>query len=189
MRNKVTELFVEVVDEDQSGMFADILSKPSARGEATIFPHQKDNYSKIDGVVIGKIVTIDQVSVDYCGNPSGKPVPATTTKTLSKSDMGCEAALLFENGDPLRPIIVGLIQDRSHHYRSSRGQEEDEARPPQVQLDGERLTFTADKEIVLKCGDASITMTRAGKIILRGAYIISRSTGVNRIKGGSVQIN
>ena len=56
-------------------------------------------------------------------------------------------------------------------------------------LDGERLTLTADREIVLRCGKASITLTRAGKIIVRGAYILNRSSGVNKIKGGSVQIN
>ena len=41
----------------------------------------------------------------------------------------------------------------------------------------------------LRCGKASITLTRAGKVLIRGAYLLSRSSGVNRIKGGSVQIN
>ena len=49
--------------------------------------------------------------------------------------------------------------------------------------------LTAEREIVLKCGKASITLTRAGKVIIRGAYVLSRSSGVNRIVGGSVQIN
>ena len=31
--------------------------------------------------------------------------------------------------------------------------------------------------------------TRAGKVLVRGAYVSSRSSGVQRIKGGSVQIN
>lgn len=53
----------------------------------------------------------------------------------------------------------------------------------------ERLELTAEKEIVLRVGDASITLTRAGKIVLRGTYVLSRSSGVNKIKGGSVQIN
>ena len=47
----------------------------------------------------------------------------------------------------------------------------------------------ARKEIVLKCGKSSITMTRAGKVIIRGTYISTKSSGANRIKGGSVQIN
>jgi hypothetical protein len=34
-----------------------------------------------------------------------------------------------------------------------------------------------------------LTLTHAGKVLIRGAYVLSRSSGVNRIKGGSVQIN
>ena len=46
-----------------------------------------------------------------------------------------------------------------------------------------------EEEIVFECGKASITLTKSGKILIRGAYLLSRSSGVNRIKGGSVQIN
>ena len=67
--------------------------------------------------------------------------------------------------------------------------EQEAARPFEARVDGDRVVISADKEIVLQCGKASITLTRAGKILLRGAYLLSRSSGVNRIKGGSVQIN
>jgi hypothetical protein len=53
----------------------------------------------------------------------------------------------------------------------------------------EELVVTAAKQLTLRCGEASITLTAAGKIIIRGKYIVSRSSGVQRIKGGSVQIN
>jgi hypothetical protein len=59
----------------------------------------------------------------------------------------------------------------------------------QATIDDQRLELTAEREIVLRCGKASITLTRAGKILLRGTYLFSRSTGVNKIKGGSVQLN
>ena len=59
----------------------------------------------------------------------------------------------------------------------------------ETKVDSETLTLTANREIVIRCGEASITLTRAGKILLRGKYLLSRSSGVNRIKGGSVQIN
>ena len=59
----------------------------------------------------------------------------------------------------------------------------------EASLGGERLEFTAGREIVFRCGDASITLTKAGKVLIQGAYLLSRSSGVNRIKGGSVQIN
>lgn len=68
----------------------------------------------------------------------------------------------------------------------------DSAKQPELQevlVDGRRITFTAETEIVLRCGKSSITLTRAGKIIISGEYVVSRSSGVNRIRGGSVQIN
>lgn len=56
-------------------------------------------------------------------------------------------------------------------------------------VDGKKVVIEAKDEIVLKCGDASITLTKAGKIMIRGKYLLNRSTGVNRILGGSVQVN
>ena len=41
----------------------------------------------------------------------------------------------------------------------------------------------------MRCGEASITLTRAGKVLIRGAYVLSRSSGANRIKGAAVEIN
>jgi hypothetical protein len=47
----------------------------------------------------------------------------------------------------------------------------------------------AKEQVVLKCGKASITLTKAGKVLIQGSYVLSRSSGINRVKGGSVQIN
>jgi len=99
---------------------------------------------------------------------------------LNESDAGSEIALVFENGNPTKPVILGRLQSHAA---------ETPANPVNVSLDGEQVTLSAKNEIVLRCGKASITLTRAGKIIIRGAYLLSRSSGVNRIKGGSVQIN
>jgi hypothetical protein len=48
---------------------------------------------------------------------------------------------------------------------------------------------SAKEQLVLRCGKASITLTKEGKVLIQGAYVSSRSSGVNRIKGGSVQLN
>lgn len=61
--------------------------------------------------------------------------------------------------------------------------------PVRLSLDGQRLELSAGQEVVLRCGEASITLTRAGKAIIRGAYVLTHAAGVNKIKGGSVQIN
>ena len=86
---------------------------------------------------------------------------------------------MFEDEDPRRPIVIGLVQSPVALA----------TQPAVVTLDGDQVTLAAEREIVLRCGHASITLTRAGKILIRGKYLLSRSSGVNRIKGGSVQIN
>jgi hypothetical protein len=60
---------------------------------------------------------------------------------------------------------------------------------PEVVVDGERKQIEGSKEIVLRCGKASITLRSNGRIIIRGAYVETRASGTNRIKGGAVLIN
>ena len=148
---------------------------------------------KITGAVIGKLCKIAEHGlplIDFPQNSSMKPIAARTTVALDVNDSGREIVLMFEEGNPYKPIIVGLLQlPKVRHDDAKANGHLREEKPINVEVDGERLTFTAQKEIVLRCGKASITLTRAGKIILRGTYVLSRSSGVNRIKGGSVQIN
>lgn len=56
-------------------------------------------------------------------------------------------------------------------------------------VDGKRVVIDAQDEVVIRCGKASITLRRNGRVVIRGTYVETRAEGVNRIKGGSVQIN
>jgi hypothetical protein len=105
----------------------------------------------------------------------GAPRPARATVALGEADLDREVALLFEEGDPERPLVIGRVLAPAPRV--------------EVERDGQRLELTAEQEIVLRCGKASITLTRAGKVLIRGTYVLSRSSGVNKIKGGSVQLN
>jgi hypothetical protein len=51
------------------------------------------------------------------------------------------------------------------------------------------IELTAETKLVLKCGEGSISIGKDGTIIIKGARILSRSKGVNKIKGAAVQIN
>jgi hypothetical protein len=51
------------------------------------------------------------------------------------------------------------------------------------------LTITAEQEIVLRCGAAKIALRADGRVTILGGYVLSRSTGPNKIRGGSVHIN
>jgi hypothetical protein len=141
-------------------------------------PNSAKTSKKVGGVVRGVLAGISEEGdplVDFAPNVSGAPMPASSTIAVTAADVGREAVLMFEDGDTARPILLGLIESARKGKR--------------VVVDGEQLTVTADREIVLRCGEASITLTRAGKVIIRGAYVVSRSSGANRIKGACVQIN
>lgn len=138
-------------------------------------------------LTIGRVVGFadDSPLVDYPANPAGAPLPALATAAVPADAAGRAVALLFIAGDPARPLILGLV----HGAESSIQQTGEAPAPVSTRLDDETITLTAERELVLKCGRASITLTRAGKVLIRGAYLLSRSSGANRIKGGSVQIN
>ena len=163
-----------------------VLAKPR-KTEIVEVPNEK----RITGIVIGTLSEVSgngQPTVYYPGIATDKPLPATSAVNLGPQKSGQEVALGFVNGDPFLPIILGLIQKPGEQEEpAARGT--GDAQSVNVKIDGERLTLSAEHEIVLQCGKSSITLTRAGKVILKGAYLSTHSTGVNRIKGGSVQIN
>ena len=158
---------------------------------------------KIEGVRVGNIIGIDEngnVLVDYSGNTMG-PIVARYTRSANIESLRLaeknskELLLVFENNDPEFPIIIDILSsliddifDADDKNKSSDFMLDAEEMKD-VTIDGKRVTFNAKEEIVLMCGKSSITLTKAGKVLIRGAYLLNRSSGVNKIKGGSVQIN
>lgn len=137
------------------------------------------------GIVVGDVLGfVDGVPlVSYAGQPGTAALRARSTVDLHGAHVGRKVVLMFEGADPARPIVMGLLRmDASSPEVSNVGSVE-------VDADGERLIVTAKDQLVLRCGASSITLTKAGKVLIQGKYISSRSSGVNRIKGGSVQIN
>jgi plasmid replication initiation protein len=59
----------------------------------------------------------------------------------------------------------------------------------EADVDGSRVRITARDEVVIECGQASITLRRNGRVVIRGTYVESASSGTNRVKGGQVRVN
>ena len=110
---------------------------------------------------------------------SRPPVAARSAIALYEDDVDREFIVAFDGGDPAKPLILGRIVTG------------DAALPARLlaTVDGERLSFSAREQLVLECGSASITLTRSGKVLIRGEYVQSRASGINAIKGGSVELN
>ncbi len=126
----------------------------------------------------------DRVLIRFPGPPD-EVVAARSVIGLSPSHVGASLVVAFEHGDRHRPIVLGVLQERVLAADALKGQAELAWRE-----DGEEhVVLSAKRQITLRCGEASITLTHAGKVIIKGAHVVSRSTGHNKIKGAVVDIN
>ncbi len=94
-------------------------------------------------------------------------------------------ALVFECGGA-RPerVLAGLLRERV----SAKARD---AAPGDlvVQVDGETLNVSAQKEILLSCGKSSLLLRHDGRVVLSGTYVVSKSRGPNKIKGATIALN
>jgi hypothetical protein len=137
------------------------------------------------------------------------------TVPVTPQNIGRQVALVFTQGADPHPIVLGFLYSPLHQLLNAVLEQSDAANPADshldqtvfesaltsvnspdaslaadtVHVDGKRVVLEGQDEVVLRCGEASITLTRNGKIAIRGKYLLSRSSGVNRILGGSVQVN
>ena len=112
---------------------------------------------------------------------------------------GRRALVVFDGGDPGRPVVVGLIASPLEALVDLDASADDRLpapttappaeQPVTVWADGRQVLVEARDQLELRCGEASLTLRADGKVEIRGTHVLSRSSGPNRIKGGSVSIN
>lgn len=138
-------------------------------------------------VVVGELLALTDgtcLPIVRCPALLGEQgIVARSAVDLHGAHIGQAVVLAFEMGDPARPIVMGVLRGA--------GAWPLEHPPAQVEVDvdGQCTVINAKEQLVLRCGKASITLTKAGKVLIDGTYVLNRSSGVNRVKGGSVQLN
>ena len=179
----------EMLESNGAGLLSPLL-----RGDVLPLREQAAG-GAIHGVVIGELLALADDGatplVRYPGQVGTSALAARSSVDLHGPHIGASVVLMFEHGDPMRPVVLGVVRCVMRGMlRGQTGWPADD-KPAQVEVDadGQRMTVSAREQLVLRCGKASITLTKAGKVLVEGSYVLSRSTGVNRIKGGSVQLN
>jgi len=141
--------------------------------------------------VVGRVIDAPQDGylMVQCGN--AQPLRARMVSDLADKPgeqlLGQEVVLLFENNDPEKAIAIASLQpigDFASALEAAGREKQVHAR-----VDGETVLIKAEKKLELRVGKASIVIDENGKITIRGANLLSRSTGPIRIKGGHVEIN
>jgi hypothetical protein len=148
--------------------------------------------SVAQGLVMGQIVRLTdegRAMVDFAG--AAQPVEAASACGDSV-DAGVNlvgsAVLLWIDPATKAPVMLGIVRDTLQPKRKAK-RVSPKSQPLQVRVDGERLVLEAQQQIELRCGESSITLRKDGKILIKGAELVSRASRSNRIKGASVEIN
>ncbi len=157
-----------------------------------------DSLSLLSGIgcCIGTIVEINdtgQVFVDYPANIAGSVLSRVATNLSSVNVKGGKltipVVIIFEDGDSMLPIIIGVIRDKILPVKLNEGLEVPVERPKEGLIDGKTIVFNAEDKIALKCGKSSITLQKNGKVLIKGTQITSRSSGSQKIKGSVISMN
>ena len=143
-------------------------------------------------VQIGLLVRVDERERPWVRIGEAEPVlarcAAVPPADLTLVPNGSMPVLLFlEGGHADLPIIVGFVADTLSS--SAKTAAPVESTTTTVSLDGKRLFFEASEEVVLKCGQSSITLQAGGRIVIKGVELVSRAAGSNKIRGAAVSIN
>ncbi len=134
--------------------------------------------SQLPGVLLGEVAGVDKDGlplVRWPGHGSRAAQPLWTATPPRWSDcVGCRVALALVDGDARRPLIVGLL---------------DAPKAAPTPTMPHTLKVESRDELVIECGKSKIALRADGRIEIRGGHLISRSSGPNKVKGGSVHIN
>ena len=134
--------------------------------------------SEIPGVLLGEIAGVDRDGRPLVRWPGHGSRPAQALWMANPPDWracsGCRVALALVGGDARQPLIVGLLDAPAS------------AGAPALP---KTLRVESRDELVIECGKSKIALRADGRIEIRGGHLISRSSGANKVKGGSVHIN
>jgi len=151
-------------------------------------PNSLKSEQQTAAIMCGMLVDIDSSGVPVV-EVDGIRLKAKLLSHLADSirgavgDFPVQVVVTFAD-DTGMPIVVGVVEPSIECKTAAIP-----ASKNRVMIDGETIELTARKEVELRCGKSSIRLTKDGKILIKGAQIISRAARSNKVKGSTVQIN
>jgi len=158
-------------------------------------------------VLIVRVVAVhDDATVDVEVEPGGAitgVLRAIATVAVGPDQVGRRGVVTMaanggpsgqpsRDGETLRgtAILLGLVQEPLSEILEARVDAPSAREVPfDLEVDEERVVLEASREVVLRCGESSITLKKDGRVLIRGSHVVSRSTGPNKVKGASIQLN
>jgi hypothetical protein len=136
----------------------------------------------------GRAWVLDELDEPAAGerrDPRSKARLARSTVPLGAEQVGREVLVCRANRAG-EPVIVGVLVEPG---AAGAADETGPDRNLELVVERRRVVLSAKTELVLRCGEGSITLSADGKVTIRGVDVVSSATRTQRIRGGAVRIN
>lgn len=127
-------------------------------------------------LAFGRVAEVSErsVFVEVLGwAPGARPARSLVAHTDLQPD---DKVVVARLGAELGLVVLGRLFDPL-------------APPRDVRVNGRKVSIEANSELILKCSSATIKIAHDGLVAIRGDRVVTQANGVNRIRGGSVEIN
>src|SRR2546423_14981511 len=171
-------------DQVETGVFEDPATCEAAQ---LLSPLMQESIGTLavaagSGLLIGRLLAlVDSGRTPLVVYPDQRiegALRARSVVDLHSAHVGQDVVLGFERQDPARPIILGVVQGQPRWpLTETPGQ-------VTVEADGQRMVVIAERELVLRCGKASVSLRNDGRVEIRGESILTQATTANRLRGG-----
>ena len=145
-----------------------------------------------------RLVALDERGRAWVQSPSvagsGARTPAQaarSTVALGAAHVGREVLVCRANLEGELVIVGVLVEPRPVGADAGAEGDAGGAADPTLDLviERRRVVLSARTEVVLRCGEGSITLAANGKVTISGVDVVSSAARTQRIRGGAVRIN
>lgn len=123
-----------------------------------------------------RLVGIDNQGYRVIDGGDASAITAASLVELNIEDLGASVLVVRWTGSD-RAIILGIIHEKPKDTSLS------------ASVEGDIVRIRAERNLVLQCGKASVTLDANGAIKVKGEKITSAAKGRHNIRGGSVHLN
>jgi len=147
-------------------------------------------------IMVGEIIKITEEGtpiVKFVGAPIegvAARIAVSPHEVMSSEELiNNQVVILFQDRDLEKPIITGIIRNSIFENTGISTLDPHKQPTQSFTVNGKKLVFEGEEEIVLRCGLGSITLRANGQISVKGSKLLSRASQSNKIRGASVFIN
>jgi hypothetical protein len=138
---------------------------------------------RVEGIVDACVVAVEKQSAIVVLR-DGVRLPALVPQHINQVWLRAAVALA-----PLDATVVTSREGRAILWCVFPGDEHAAGAALDLELVGRRVKLRASESLEVRCSNGAVTIDQQGNVTVRGADVVSRASGQNRVRGAVIRFN